>query len=95
MEGKFTKNGGGNYEEEVPVKGFDLDLEVFSQGHQRRLKGLGHEMNIFLEADKYKSVVSVHAHMVFLFLAALKFLLASKKTLTNYKNCSETRIINF
>jgi hypothetical protein len=70
LEGKFTKNGGGNYEEENSVKGFDLDLEVISQGHQRRLKGLGHEMNIFWEADKYKSVISVHAHMVFIFLSA-------------------------
>jgi hypothetical protein len=47
--GKIDQKWRRDYEEEVSVKGFDLDLEVISQGHQRRLKGLGHEMNIFLD----------------------------------------------
>ncbi len=53
----------------------------------------------FFRAFKIKSVLSVHAQMVFKFLVCLvqekitmKFLLASLKTLTNSKNCSESRI---
>jgi hypothetical protein len=56
-------------------------------------------MNICLKAYKIKTVLSVHAQMVFNFLVCLvkerrkimKFLLASLKTLTNSKDCSKSR----
>jgi hypothetical protein len=57
-------------------------------------------MNIFFKVYTIKSVhvLSLHAQMVFKFLACLvhqiniKFLLPSLKTLTNTKSCSESRI---
>jgi hypothetical protein len=57
----------------------------------------GHQTNIFLEG---LSVLSVHAQMVLKILSCsmlkrkikLQFLLASLKSLTNYKKCSESCI---
>jgi hypothetical protein len=58
-------------------------------------------MNIYLKAFRMKSVLSVHAQMIFKFLAYLvreknkyKFLLAFLKKLTNSNNCTE-RCIKF
>ncbi len=63
---------------------------------------MGHEMNIFREAYKFKSVLSVHVHMVGIFLCCLvkrtintEFLLASMESLTNSKNCSRKPHHNF
>jgi hypothetical protein len=56
-------------------------------------------MNIFIKPHTIKSVLYVRALMVFKFIACLvqekinaKFLLASLKTLTNSKKCSESHI---
>jgi hypothetical protein len=61
-----------------------------------RLKGMDHEMNIFLKAYKTESVVYVHALLVLKFLGCLveeKIFHASMKTLTISKDCYENHII--
>jgi hypothetical protein len=61
------------------------------------LKGRDHQINIFFKAYKSKLVLSVHAQMVLKFgllkrKLKIKFLLASFKTITNSKDCSESCI---
>ncbi len=63
------------------------------------LKGLGHKRNSFLKACKIKSLLYVHAQMVFQFVVCLvqekinlKFQLASLKTPTTSKNSDKSRI---
>jgi hypothetical protein len=66
------------------------------------LKGNESPDGYFSKAYKIKPVLSVHAQMVFKYLVYLleeksniKFLLASLKTLTDSKDCSESRIRMF
>ncbi len=79
---------------------FSLFLRI-GRIHQKRLKGLGHEINIFLKAYKSVSVFYVHAPKLFKCLGRLvkdkiniKIVLISMKTLTNFKDSSGGRNIN-
>jgi hypothetical protein len=65
----------------------------------RNLKGLGHEMNIFLMSLKLNQYLSLHAQLVYTFLGCLfqekykrKVSACFFETLTNSKYCSGSRI---
>ncbi len=87
-------------EEEILAKKKKSSWEEAKRGQLNSilgLKGLCHEITIFLIAYKIKSVLSVYALGVFKFFLSLllrksnaKFLLASLKTLTNFKSLPVT-----
>jgi hypothetical protein len=64
-------------DEGVPPDKLELNTKnAIFQDHDseekfKTLKGLCHQLNIFLDAHAIKSVLSVHAQMVFKFLACL------------------------